>query len=45
MELQEVATQFNVSSVSQITINHRAGTVIGAVTEANLLVEIQLVLV
>jgi glutaredoxin-like protein len=41
MEFQEVAEQFNVRGVPQTTINNGAGTVVGAVPEANLLAEIQ----
>jgi glutaredoxin-like protein len=41
MEFQEIAEQFNVSGVPQTTINFGAGTVVGAVPEANLLAEIQ----
>jgi glutaredoxin-like protein len=44
MEYQEVANRFNVSGVPQTTINSGAGTVIGAVPEANLLAEIQRVM-
>jgi glutaredoxin-like protein len=44
MEFQEVANRFNVSGVPQTTINSGAGTVIGAVPEANLLAEIQRVM-
>jgi glutaredoxin-like protein len=40
-EFQAVAEQFNVSGVPQTTINSGAGTVVGAVPEANLLAEIQ----
>jgi glutaredoxin-like protein len=45
MEFQELANQFNVSGVPQTTINGKAGTVVGAVPEANLLAEIQQVMV
>jgi glutaredoxin-like protein len=41
MEFQAVAQQFNVSGVPQTTINSGAGTVVGAVPEANLLAELQ----
>jgi glutaredoxin-like protein len=41
MEFQELAEQFNVSGVPQTTINSGAGTVVGAVPEANLLAELQ----
>jgi len=44
MEFQELANRFNVSGVPQTTINDEAGTVVGAVPEANLLVEIQRVM-
>ena len=44
MEFQEVANRFNVSGVPQTTINSGAGTVVGAVPEANLLAEIQRVI-
>jgi len=44
MEFQEVANQFNVSGVPQTTINSGAGSVIGAVLEADLLAEIQRVM-
>ena len=44
MEFQELANQFNVSGVPQTTINGEAGTVVGAVPEANLLAEIQRVM-
>jgi len=44
MEFQEVANRFNVSNVPQTTINSGAGTVVGAVPEANLLAEIQRVI-
>jgi glutaredoxin-like protein len=44
MEFQDVANQFNVSGVPQTTINSGAGTVVGAVPEANLLAEIQRVI-
>ncbi len=45
MEFQAVAQQFNVSGVPQTTINSGAGTVVGAVPEANLLAELQRILV
>jgi glutaredoxin-like protein len=45
MEFQELANRFNVSGVPQTTINGEAGTVVGAVPEANLLAEIQRVMV
>jgi len=41
MEFQEVANQFNISGVPQTTINSGARTVVGGVSEANLLAEIQ----
>jgi glutaredoxin-like protein len=41
MEFQELAGQFNVSGVPQTSINAGAGTVVGAVPEADLLAEIQ----
>jgi glutaredoxin-like protein len=41
MEFQELAEQFHVGGVPQTTINSGAGTVVGAVPEANLLAEIQ----
>jgi glutaredoxin-like protein len=41
MEFPDLAEQFNVSGVPQTTINFGAGTVVGAVPEANLLAEIQ----
>ncbi len=44
MEFQEVADQFNVSGVPQTTINSGAGTVVGAVPEADLLAELQRVM-
>jgi len=40
-EFPELANKFNVHGVPQTTINDGAGTVIGAVPEANLLAEIQ----
>lgn len=45
MEFQSVAQQFNVSGVPQTTINNGAGTVVGAVPEANLLAELQRIIV
>lgn len=45
MEFQELAEEFNVRGVPQTTINSGAGTLIGAVPEANLLAEIQRILV
>lgn len=41
MEFPDLADQFNVSGVPQITINRGAGTVLGAVPETYLLNEIQ----
>jgi glutaredoxin len=41
MEFPELSNQFGVSGVPQTTINSGAGTVIGAVPEDSLLVEIQ----
>jgi len=45
MEFQEVAEQFNVQGVPQTTINSGLGKVVGAVPEADLLAEIQRVIV
>jgi glutaredoxin-like protein len=44
MEFQELANRFNISGVPQTMINDGAGTVVGAVPEANLLAEILLVI-
>lgn len=41
MEFPELAHRFNVSGVPQTTINMGAGTVVGAVSEANLVEEIK----
>jgi hypothetical protein len=41
MEFPDLADQFNVSGVPQITINQGAGTILGAVPESYLLNEIQ----
>lgn len=40
MEFPDLADRFNVSGVPQTTINHGAGTVVGAVPEEHLLQEI-----
>jgi hypothetical protein len=40
MEFPELSSRFRVSGVPQTTINHGAGTVVGAVPEDNLLAEI-----
>lgn len=45
MEFPDLANRFNVSGVPQTTINFGAGTVVGAVPEDHLLVEIQQALV
>jgi glutaredoxin-like protein len=44
MEFPQLSNQFGVSGVPQTTINSGAGTVVGAVPEEHLLVEIQLAL-
>jgi Thioredoxin domain len=41
MEFPALAEQFKVSGVPQTTINFGAGTVVGAVPEEHLLIEIQ----
>jgi hypothetical protein len=40
MEFPDLSNRFRVSGVPQTTINHGAGTVVGAVPEDNLLAEI-----
>jgi thioredoxin-related protein len=41
MEFPELADRYNVSGVPQTTINDGAGSAVGAIPEANLIVEIQ----
>ncbi len=41
MEFPELSQKHRVSGVPQTTINHGAGTVVGAVPEMNLVAEIQ----
>lgn len=41
MEFPELSNRYSVSGVPQTTINHGAGTVIGAVPEENLVAEIR----
>jgi hypothetical protein len=40
MEFPDLSNRFRVSGVPQTTINHGAGTVVGAVPEDNLMAEI-----
>jgi hypothetical protein len=41
MEFPDLSNRYSVSGVPQTTINHGAGTVIGAVPEENLVAEIR----
>ena len=41
MEFPELADRYGVSGVPQTTINDGAGSAVGAIPEANLIVEIQ----